>query len=116
MARAALPPEVSVQVPPNLAPTRDLLDCGVDDLGGVSPVTDDYINPAYEWPAVAELEAVAAEADLPLRERLPVYGRYLPADLRPEAVEPASGSWLRNPVVEALRATDEAGRRYRALL
>src|SRR5699024_1858791 len=45
MARSALPEEISVQVPPNLAPVREVLDCGVDDLGGVSPVTADHINP-----------------------------------------------------------------------
>jgi len=66
MARVGLPDDVSVQVPPNLAPARDLLDCGVDDLGGVSPVTDDHINPDYAWPALRELEDVADEAGVPL--------------------------------------------------
>lgn len=77
MARAALPASVSVQVPPNLSPTRKLLDCGVDDLGGVSPVTDDYVNPEYEWPALSELREIADVAGVPLVERLPVYERYL---------------------------------------
>ena len=119
MARVALPSEVSVQVPPNLAPTRDLLDCGVDDLGGVSPVTDDYINPDYAWPAVEELSALAAEAGVPLRERLPTHDRYLPAAYRRGAVTPAESEvdreWLRPAIREALRADDDAGRRYRAL-
>jgi FO synthase subunit 1 len=124
MARAALPATVSVQVPPNLAPTRELVECGVDDLGGVSPVTDDYINPTYEWPALAELQEVADAAGVPLRERLPVYERYLPASLRDASTTAADGgrtaddaaSWLRTPVVDALEADDPAGRRYRALL
>lgn len=77
MARAVLPEEVSVQVPPNLAPVRELLDCGVDDLGGVSPITDDHINPDYAWPALRELEAIAKEAGVPLEERLPVHDRYI---------------------------------------
>ena len=77
MARAVLPDEVSVQVPPNLAPVRDLLDCGIDDLGGVSPVTDDHVNPEDAWPSLRELEDVAASAGVPLQERLPVYDRYL---------------------------------------
>jgi FO synthase subunit 1 len=77
MARAVLPDAVGVQVPPNLAPVRDLLDCGIDDLGGVSPVTDDHVNPEDAWPSVRELEAVAESAAVPLRERLPVYDRYL---------------------------------------
>jgi FO synthase subunit 1 len=115
MARVALPNEVSVQVPPNLAPVRELLPCGVDDLGGVSPITDDYINPDYGWPAVEELSAIASEAGVPLRERLPVHDRYLPAAYRGGAVTPAEGEWLRPAIREALRADDEAGRRYRAL-
>jgi FO synthase subunit 1 len=116
MARAALPVEVSVQVPPNLSPTRDLLDCGVDDLGGVSPVTDDYINPEYAWPALAELESLADEAGVPLRERLPTHERYLPERCRRSGVEGAEGSWLRPTIRAALSADDDAGRRYRSCL
>src|SRR6056297_2508015 len=81
MARAALPEEVSIQVPPNLTRVRELVDCGVDDLGGVSPVTDDHVNPDYAWPALRELEAIAADVGLPLLERLPVYERFLPSNL-----------------------------------
>ncbi|MFB6138280.1 MAG: 7,8-didemethyl-8-hydroxy-5-deazariboflavin synthase subunit CofG [Halobacteriaceae archaeon] len=76
MARAVLPEDVSVQVPPNLVAAGELLDCGVDDLGGVSPVTDDHVNPDNPWPAVRELERIADEAGVPLRERLPVYERH----------------------------------------
>jgi FO synthase subunit 1 len=106
MARYALPDEVSVQVPPNLSPTRELLDCGVDDLGGVSPVTDDYVNPDYEWPALRELEDIADEAGVPLRERLPVYERYLADDRE----------WVPERVHREIAADTEAGRRYRAVL
>jgi len=115
MARAALPAEVSVQVPPNLSPTHDLLSCGVDDLGGVSPVTDDFINPDYAWPALDELESLAADAGVPLRERLPTHERYLPERHRRTGTDPAPGTWLRPAVRDALDADDEAGRRYRAL-
>jgi FO synthase subunit 1 len=114
MARAALPAEVSVQVPPNLSPTRELLDCGVDDLGGVSPVTDDHINPEYAWPALEELESLASGAGVPLRERLPTHERYLPPPFRRDGVG-ADGAWLRPAVRAALAADDEAGARYRAL-
>ena len=107
MARVALPEEVSVQVPPNLAPVRDLLDCGVDDLGGVSPVTDDYINPDYAWPALRELEDIAEGAGVPLRERLPVYERFLEDDLR---------EWVSPQVRRAIEGDDEAGARYRSVL
>jgi len=117
MARAALPESVSVQVPPNLSPTRELLDCGVDDLGGVSPVTEDYINPDYAWPALRELEEIAAGAGVPLYERLPVYDRYLPDDIRRADFEGrvAAGSWLAEPIREALTADDVHGARYRGV-
>ncbi|TYL40107.1 7,8-didemethyl-8-hydroxy-5-deazariboflavin synthase subunit CofG [Natronococcus pandeyae] len=124
MARVALPEEVSVQVPPNLAPARELIDCGVDDLGGVSPVTDDHINPDYTWPALRELEEIAEEADVPLRERLPVYERFLPSDLRTDGFDgrPADGTdagnrrWISSTIRTALEADGDAGRRYRAVL
>ncbi|OYR54199.1 7,8-didemethyl-8-hydroxy-5-deazariboflavin synthase subunit CofG [Halorubrum sp. Ea1] len=120
MARAALPPEVSVQVPPNLSPAADLVDCGIDDLGGVSPVTDDYINPAYEWPDLDGLRAVADAGGMPLRERLPTYERYLPDDLRPAGVDPARSpagrdGWLPSAVIDRIRADDVHGRRLRGV-
>ncbi|QIO24052.1 7,8-didemethyl-8-hydroxy-5-deazariboflavin synthase subunit CofG [Haloarcula sp. JP-L23] len=104
MARAGLPEEVSVQVPPNLAPARDLTDCGIDDLGGVSPVTVDHINPEYEWPALQELRAVADSASVPLTERLPVYERF------------ADDEWLSPPIREAIDADTAAGERFRSVL
>ncbi|MFB6173549.1 MAG: 7,8-didemethyl-8-hydroxy-5-deazariboflavin synthase subunit CofG [Halobacteriales archaeon] len=104
MARAALPAEVSVQSPPNLAPVRELLDCGIDDLGGVSPVTEDHINPEYAWPALRELEDIAEEAGVPLRERLPVYERYI------------EDGWVSERIRGAIADGGEAGRRYRAVL
>ncbi|ELZ10514.1 FO synthase subunit 1 [Natrinema thermotolerans DSM 11552] len=123
MARAALPEEVSVQVPPNLAPAKDLIDCGVDDLGGVSPVTDDHINPEYTWPALRELEEIAASAGVPLGERLPVYERFLPAELRTDGfdgrlADGADGDrkWISAAIRAALEADDAAGGRYRSVL
>ena len=104
MARAALPAEVSVQSPPNLAPIRELLDCGVDDLGGVSPVTDDHINPDYAWPELRELEAIAESAGVPLRERLPVHERFL------------EEGWLSSRIERTIDADDDAGARYRGCL
>ncbi|PSP77150.1 7,8-didemethyl-8-hydroxy-5-deazariboflavin synthase subunit CofG [Halobacteriales archaeon QS_1_68_20] len=124
MARDALPEEVSVQVPPNLAPAREVVDCGIDDLGGVSPVTDDHVNPDYAWPALRELESIAEAAGVPLRERLPVYERYLPADLRSDDFdgEPAGSppgeadAWVSERIRDAISADDEAGERYRAVI
>ncbi len=120
MARAALPPEVSVQVPPNLAPARELLDCGVDDLGGVSPVTEDHINPEHEWPAVEELREVAASGDAALTERLPVYERYLPAQLRSAGFDGRTADptreWLSPRLQTAIGGDGAAARRFRAVL
>jgi FO synthase len=88
MARLVLDDEVGVQAPPNLNPggTERLLAAGINDWGGISPVTPDYINPRHPWP---HLDALAAEHDrlgFTLRPRLPVYERYLARD---GFVEPA---------------------------
>jgi FO synthase subunit 1 len=120
MVRAGLPADVSVQVPPNLAEVHDVVDCGVDDLGGVSPVTDDHVNPDYAWPALRELEAIADRAGVPLRERLPVYERYLPERVRSSRVDPApeppTGRWVSERIETAIDGTDEAAQRYQAVL
>ncbi|WP_246983698.1 7,8-didemethyl-8-hydroxy-5-deazariboflavin synthase subunit CofG [Halorientalis marina] len=104
MARAAMPAEVSIQVPPNLAPAREVVDCGIDDLGGVSPVTVDHINPDYEWPALRELADIAADAGVPLTERLPVYELFV------------DETWLSDRILSALRGPGDAGERYRSVL
>lgn len=101
MARYALPEEVEVQVPPNLSPVEDLLDCGVGDLGGVSPVTDDHINPEYEWPELRRLQHLADETDRRLVERLPVYDRYLAGDVPLPA---SADSWVSSRVRDATAA------------
>ena len=77
VARLTLPEDVSVQTPPNLSEgdVPDLLDAGADDLGGISPVTRDYINPDHAWPHLAALGAALAERGYRLRARLPVTTR-----------------------------------------
>ena len=125
MARVALPDDVSVQVPPNLSPTHELIDCGVDDLGGVSPITEDYINPDYAWPALDELRSIADGAGLPLYERLPIYEQYLPDSLRrervdrarrpSEAADDASDKWLSSRLIAELTGSSPTGQRYRAV-
>lgn len=56
LARTILPPDVHVQAPPNLAAhVADLIDAGIDDLGGVSPVTIDHVNPERPWPQIDAL-------------------------------------------------------------
>lgn len=77
MARGVLPPQVEVQVPPNLSAVEALLDCGVGDLGGVSPVTDDFVNPDYKWPAIRRLEIMVSAHGKTLKERLAVYAQFI---------------------------------------
>jgi len=73
----ALMPDMNIQVPPNLvANVRHFLLAGASDLGGISPVTPDFINPESLWPSVKELEAIVKGAGFVLRERLPIYPRY----------------------------------------
>ncbi len=121
MARAALPETVSVQVPPNLAPAAEVVGCGIDDLGGVSPVTDDYVNPAYAWPELEGLVSVADSGGLPLYERLPVYDRYLPDPLRRDTVPAASppagdrDGWLSDRIRDRFQAADSHGERLRGV-
>jgi len=112
MARVALSEEISVQVPPNLTNATELLDCGIDDLGGVSPVTADHINPEYAWPALEELKDIAEAGSVPLIERLPVHQRFLPEF----DDEPHSNEWIAEPVLEAIDADDDAGQRYRTVI
>jgi FO synthase len=73
-ARIVLPPEVHVQAPPNLSDTlRPILDSGIDDWGGVSPVTKDHVNPERAWPAIDALRAATEDAALVLAPRLTIY-------------------------------------------
>jgi FO synthase len=101
-ARVVLGPRMSVQAPPNLSDPEQqlrLLDAGIDDWGGVSPVTPDHVNPERPWPAIAKLAETTASRGLKLRERLTIYPPYA---LRPDP-------WIAGTMraaVEAL-ATDE---------
>jgi FO synthase len=82
MARLILPPEISVQAPPNLNPARTalLIRAGINDFGGISPVTPDYINPRHPWPHLVVLSQACAELGFELRPRLPIYPRYAEQD------------------------------------
>src|SRR5580698_7697784 len=75
-----LMPDVNIQAPPNLsAPNyEDLLDAGINDWGGVSPLTPDFINPERPWPHLDELRRRTESRGFKLRQRLPVYPEFLP--------------------------------------
>jgi FO synthase len=101
-ARMLLPPSVHVQAPPNLAfeDFPRLLDAGIDDWGGVSPVTVDHVNPEAPWPDLERLAAATSERGLTLVPRLPLYPEHV-LDIE-RWVDPAVAPTVR-------RATDSMG-------
>lgn len=78
-ARLILDPAVSLQAPPNLQPDQyaRYIPAGLNDWGGVSPVTPDHINPEKAWPKIVELRAATESMGAHLRERLTIYPRHL---------------------------------------
>jgi 7,8-didemethyl-8-hydroxy-5-deazariboflavin synthase CofG subunit len=74
-----LMPEVNIQAPPNLsdADYPELLDAGINDWGGISPLTPDFINPERPWPHLRDLEQRTRAKGFELRQRLPVYPEFL---------------------------------------
>ena len=88
LARLVLDDEVSVQAPPNLSPasTRTLIDAGINDFGGISPVSPDYINPGHPWPHLDRLSEACLDAGFGLEPRLPIYPVHLQ---REDFVDPA---------------------------
>ncbi len=99
-ARIVLGPRMHVQAPPNLSydDFAQLLDAGIDDWGGISPVTIDHVNPEAPWPEVERLREACESRNLQLAARLPVY---------PEWID---GEWLHpNLMPHVLRASDALG-------
>jgi FO synthase len=78
-ARLILGPAMNIQAPPNLSPGvyPRLIAAGINDWGGVSPVTPDHVNPEAPWPAIAELAERTAAAGKVLTHRLPIYPAYV---------------------------------------
>ncbi len=82
LARLILPEEIHLQAPPNLSDDFGrLLDAGIDDWGGVSPITADHVNPERPWPALERLQAVTEAKGFALAPRLTVYPEFA---LKPE--------------------------------
>ena len=78
LARWIMGPEANVQVPPNLTEQFEIyLDAGINDWGGVSPLTIDWVNPEAPWPHLDELRERTEGAGFELRPRLPVYPEYI---------------------------------------
>jgi len=84
---------MNIQSPPNLL-SQDypqLLDTGMNDWGGISPVTKDFINPEAAWPQIASLDQRTAEAGFVLRERLAIYPEFT---ARPDFVDERVAPYL----------------------
>ena len=79
VTRLVLGPKARIQAPPNLVGDEHqlILDAGIDDWGGVSPLTPDHVNPERPWPQIDELAALTAAAGFTLRERLTIYPPYI---------------------------------------
>jgi FO synthase len=100
VARIILGPRAHLQAPPNLSygDFPRLLDAGIDDWGGVSPVTIDHVNPEAPWPELELLRAGTESRELELAPRLPVYPEWI------------SGAWIDpNVMPSVLRASDALG-------
>jgi FO synthase len=106
VARLVLGPRARIQAPPNLLTSAGdagaaevglLLAAGIDDWGGVSPITPDHVNPERPWPRIRTLAALSAEAGFTLQERLTLYPEYVLRWLRDGApwVDPRVGPHVR---------------------
>jgi FO synthase len=106
MARLILDEEVSVQAPPNLSDPGDvalLVGAGINDFGGISPVSPDYINPRHPWPHIDALAAACAGLGFSLAPRLAIYDRWID---RPGFLDPA----LREPIARTRARLDDVTR------
>lgn len=78
-ARIIFENDIAIQVPPNLIRgfERDFIDMGIDDFGGISPFTLDFINPENPWPQIDDLYKICKEKGYNLKERLPIYNKFI---------------------------------------
>ncbi len=77
ISRIILEPEISIQAPPNLSNEYlKYLDAGINDWGGISPVTIDHINPEREWPQIDKLNKLMKDKGYKLKERLTIYPKF----------------------------------------
>ena len=72
-------PKMNIQIPPNLSPSSyaDFLSVGINDWGGISPITPDYVNPEFSWPSIDAVEKNSSNAGFELKARLPVYPEFM---------------------------------------
>ncbi len=94
-------PGANIQVPPNLSPGsyQDMLGAGINDWGGISPLTPDHVNPEFSWPAIRQVGARTARAGMRLACRFPVYPEFVGAVRRGirdrmAGIAEGGGAWL----------------------
>jgi FO synthase len=106
-ARDVLGPKMTIQAPPNLAydDFPKLLEAGIDDWGGVSPVTIDHVNPEAPWPEIVRLREATETAGAELAARLPIYPEYV-ADLERWADARVASEILRHADASGLARED----------
>jgi len=71
-------PEINIQIPPNLSPNsyHDFLQLGINDWGGISPLTPDFVNPEFSWPEISKVDSYSKNAGFELGCRFPVYPEF----------------------------------------
>jgi 7,8-didemethyl-8-hydroxy-5-deazariboflavin synthase len=92
-------PKMNIQIPPNLSPKSysSFLATGINDWGGISPITQDYVNPEFSWPQIEDVRRNCFNAGFQLRARFPVYPEFFPlvnSDLRSRMAEIADSENL----------------------
>lgn len=88
-------PNMNIQIPPNLSPKifSYFIDAGINDWGGISPVTIDHVNPEFPWPKIEELKYITESKRQRLRARLPVYPEFIDKD---EFISPQLRNYVEN--------------------
>jgi FO synthase len=88
-------PNMNIQIPPNLSPKifSYFIDAGINDWGGISPVTIDHVNPEFPWPKIEELKYITESKRQRLRARLPVYPEFIDKD---EFISPHLRNYVEN--------------------
>ena len=71
-------PNMNIQIPPNLSPKsyQSFLSVGINDWGGISPLTSDFVNPEFSWPEISKVDANSKNAGFKLKCRFPVYPEF----------------------------------------
>jgi 7,8-didemethyl-8-hydroxy-5-deazariboflavin synthase CofG subunit len=72
-------PDANIQIPPNLSPENyhEFLSVGINDWGGISPITSDYVNPEFSWPNIQNVEKKCNDSGFSFKARFPVYPEFI---------------------------------------